>query len=275
MADFSFIQNKVTGKWVILAPRRAKRPDEEKNPDFCPFCPDQLNEEISYQEGEVKVIANKFPFAPIHEVIIHSDDHHKNFGELPEEKVVSIFRTYRQRLNYYKDKGLPYIFHNRGTEAGESLAHPHSQLVVIPDGVSLEIPPLESYYQNSQEMIQTNNFYIFCPEDSEWPDETWVSPKSSKFKVQSLKFGDITDEEINELAQIITNVIKILEKRLGKDFPYNFYIYPKENWYLRVIPRIKKLGGFEAGTKVFVNTEDPKETMKFLKENWQGRSDSN
>lgn len=259
MPDFKFVQNPTSGRYVISAPKRAKRPDEAKTPAVCPFCPENLNEPELYRDGEVVVLSNKYPFAPIHEVIIHSNDHHKNFGELSIEASEKILRVLRDRFLSHRERGQVYIFHNRGEEAGESLFHPHSQLVVIPENVLLQIPSLELSH-NPQEVIQTNNYYIQCPESSEWPDEVWIFPDSPKM------FSEATDEEIMDLAKALTKVIKALEKKLGIDFPYNFYIYPKDNWYLRLTPRIKRLGGFEVGTGVSVNTEDPKETIKFLKE---------
>ena len=39
MADFKFLEDPVSKKWVILAPRRAKRPDIAKiSSPLCPFC---------------------------------------------------------------------------------------------------------------------------------------------------------------------------------------------------------------------------------------------
>jgi hypothetical protein len=42
-------------------------------------------------------------------------------------------------------------------------------------------------------------------------------------------------------------------------FSYNFYIYPKENWYIRLIPRFIHRAGFELGTGLSVNIVDPKD----------------
>ena len=278
MNDFKFIQNPLSKKWVVLAPKRAGRPDEAKKTEYvCPFCLGNEKSELEVyrvggEEGDanwqVRVLPNKYPFAPIHEVIIHSPDHHKNFGELELSQVELIFKTYRQRFVTHQDKGQVYIFHNRGEAGGESLVHPHSQLTVIPSDVIAEIQPPYSIDQNTIKIVQTSNFNIFCPLTSQWPDETWVAPKSSKLKVQGSKFGDATDEEITDLSKIITKIIKILELRHGREFPYNFYIYPGKDWYLRIIPRTKSLGGFEIGTGIFVNTQDPKETSDFLRENF-------
>ena len=82
-------------------------------------------------------------------------------------------------------------------------------------------------------------------------------------------FGDATDEQLNDLAKVLYRLIQIMDLRHGSEFPYNFYIYPGKDWYLRLIPRARILGGFEIGTGVFVNTQDPAETNAFLKEHFE------
>ncbi|MBI2031782.1 MAG: hypothetical protein HYT08_04185 [Candidatus Levybacteria bacterium] len=270
MADFKFIQNPNSQKWVILAPRRSKRPDAAiKTVPVCPFClgrekeePDvyRVGGELGDSNWQVRVIPNKFPFSQIHEVIIHSPDHHKNFGELPLDQTELILKTYRQRFNTHKDKGQVYIFNNRGEGGGESLPHPHTQLVVVPRDVAMDIPQSSS----DEESIETEYFLLKCPATSQWPDEVWITPKK-----RNTSFGEINDQEISNLAFALNRVIRILDLRHGYEFPYNFYIFPGNDWYLRIIPRVKSLGGFEIGTGVYVNTQDPKETFAFIKEHFE------
>lgn len=273
MADFQFLQNPVSKKWVVLAPRRAKRPDIANGSEpICPFCLGREKDEKELyrvppsdpaSEGwQVRVLPNKYPFAPIHEVIIHSPDHHKNFDELPLEQIRLILETYRHRYNEHAHKGQVYIFHNRGEKAGESLPHPHSQLAVVPFEVKLDIPRLDVSLNKSE--IRNTNFSILCPESSQWPDEVWVAPKK-----RGRAFGEITDIEIVDLAQTLQRLIQVFDLRHGHDFPFNFYIYPGGDWYLRIIPRVKVMGGFEFGTGVMVNTQDPKETTRFIKEHFE------
>lgn len=278
MADFNFLQDSISKKWVILAPRRAKRPDIAKGPSpLCPFCigrekDDQELYRVGGVEGEsnwqIRVIPNKFPFIPIHEIIIHSPDHHKNFDELPEDQIELIFQTYRQRYNTHKTEGQVYIFHNRGEGGGESLPHPHTQLTVIPNEVELDILSLKpdslSIQREEAGRIETPFFLITSPIASQWPDEVWIYPKRG-----DRVFGDISDEEISDISTIVSRLIQILDLRHGHEFSFNFYIYPGKDWYLRIIPREKSLGGFEIGTGIFVNTQDPKETMAFIKEHFE------
>lgn len=188
MVDFTFLQNPLSKKWVISAPRRAKRPNIAKGVEpVCPFCVGREkdekevyrvqrteNREQKPEEGRqkpeetdgilspssvirdpssdicspssdwlVRVINNKFPFAPIHEIVINSPDHHKSFGEFPVEHVAIVFQAYRQRYQSHQDKGQVYLFHNRGKGGGESLPHSHTQLAVITPEMTSEIPRLD------------------------------------------------------------------------------------------------------------------------------------
>ena len=276
--EFKILENPISKKWVILAPRRANRPDVAKGSEpVCPFCLGKEKEEQEVYRVPsapssnwlVRVIPNKFPFAPIHEVIIHSPDHHKNFGELPQDQVELIFQTYRQRYNTHQNKGQVYIFHNRGEAGGESLPHPHTQLAVLPRNVKMDIPRLASDGElatvaKDQKNQETKYFTLFCPKTSQWPDEVWIAPK-----LRGRAFGEITNEEIADLSRSLSRIIEIYNLRHGYEFPYNFYIYPGGDWYLRLIPRAKVLGGFEIGTGVFINTEDPEKTIMFIKEHFE------
>lgn len=295
MSDFEFIKNPVSGKWIISAPRRSHRPDGLHTHVPCPFCVGQEADDEVYRVPDgnggwaIRSISNKFPFTPYHEVIVHSPDHNRNFDSLPITQVELILHTYRQRYITHEDQGQVYIFQNHGHSAGESIGHPHSQLVVVPHDVKLDIPKLPNIVWNKQagtttmsgftqkwwgwseesdkaesaneDSFTTEHFYAFCPKASEWPDEVWVAPKKG-----GEVFGDINDFQLKDLAFILARLIQIFDMRHGRDFPFNFYIYPGKNWYLRLIPRIKILGGFELGTGVMVNTQDPHNTLAFIKE---------
>ena len=81
-------------------------------------------------------------------------------------------------------------------------------------------------------------------------------------------FGDSIDRELTDLSVVLSRLLLLLGKRHGKEFPFNFYIYPGYNWYLRLIPRIKISGGFEIGTYIMINTINPKETFLFLQKHF-------
>lgn len=271
MADFQFLKNPLLDQWIVLAPRRAKRPDIAHGAEpVCPFCIGRERDEpelfrVGGEAGDsnwqVRVIANRFPFAPIHEVIIHSPDHHKNFDELPLEQVEVVMGVYRERYRTHQDKGQVVIFNNHGEIGGESLPHPHTQLAVVPNEVAIHASPRLDPDGQTQE---TDYFTIFCPQVSQWPDETCIVPKR-----RDMTFGQTEDEELSNLALTLQRLLQLFDIRHGHEFPFNFFIYPGKDWYLRLVPRFKTLGGFEIATDIFVNTQSPQETMTFIKTHFE------
>lgn len=272
-----YVPDIMSRRWVIISSNRADRPDDENVGDhcnLCPFCPG--NEKISHEEtfrvgpGEkntkgwdVRVVDNKYPITDYHEVIIHSPEHNKDLHELDDEAVVKVFQTFRERYNFYRNMGQVLIFCNRGIPAGASLRHPHSQLVVIPSQINMDTLKKEPL----NNLVEENNyFHIYCPDFSQWPYEVWLCPKEDE-----TVFGDITDDQIRDLVEIYKHLMKRLERvyedeyKTEDGFSYNFYIHPKESWYIRIIPRFVHRAGFELGTGLSVNVTDPRDAAKMLR----------
>ena len=241
--DFKFIQRPHSKKWSILDPRRSTRPDAAKKVQpVCPFCVGSEGEnqqldrfvENNSDEWLVNVIANKFPFAPVHELIIHSPDHHKNINELPLSHAELIFKMYQKRYKEHQSKGTVLLFHNRGEQAGESLPHPHTQLVVLPHEMNFETPVLTDLMllpEGIEKPLETEHFVVFSSKTAQWPDEVVIAPKRRK-----VRFGDVVESELADGALVMRKVVNILNGRLGEEFPFNFYIYPLYDWYVRIVP---------------------------------------
>lgn len=127
----------ITGRWVVIATERAKRPEsfsqaakEENKPlDTCPFCYGNEHltppEVMAYRQGSapdtsgwsVRVVPNKYPAfiledhslnhgdgvyesrggLGVHEVIVHSPDHNKGLALLTEAQAADVVRAYRDR----------------------------------------------------------------------------------------------------------------------------------------------------------------------------------
>lgn len=261
-------------RWVIISPSRSNRTGEDGKKFRCPLCPGHEKDtppEIS-RHGKsgsdipgwtVRVVPNKFAITDIHEVIVHSPDHTKDIEDLPLEQVDRILRVYKERYNAHRKQGQVYIFCNHGEHAGSSLEHPHSQLVVIPSQINLDALTREPL---NNIVAENTYFYVYCPDFSQWPYEVWIVPK-----VEGRYFGDMSDTEICDLAPIMQGIIKRMKKIYEKShfnrrpFGYNYYIYPKENWYLRIIPRFVHRAGFELGTGLSVNVVDPIDAALALK----------
>lgn len=183
-------QNPVTGEWVVIAPERARRPQDyilskpipkKRVLEFCNFCPggEAYNAQI---EGagtkHVYVVENKFPaFVPQetitldagkiyysqksaggHEVISFIE-HDRDLEELPPSYLDELFEVYQKRITFYKQNpSVEYVMpiHNHGAEAGESIEHPHSQLFascIKPNVIIEELTGAEKFYQHEQRCI--------------------------------------------------------------------------------------------------------------------------
>lgn len=265
-----YVPDIVSRRWVIISTQRLNRPKEDGKKHVCPLClgheKETPAEVLRLGKGDankagwkVRVIPNKFPITDFHEVIIHSPDHENDLESLPVEQIQLVLKAYRERYNFYRKKGQVLIFCNHGQHAGASLLHPHSQLVVIPSQINLDTLTREPL----NNIVDGNKFFnVYCPDFSQWPYEIWLAPK-----VEGKAYGDISDEEIADLAQLMQSILKRMKKiydhnRLtSAPFGYNYYLYPKENWYLRIIPRFVDRAGFELGTGLSVNIVDPVDAM--------------
>jgi len=280
-----YIPDHKTQRWVVISPGRTKRPEDSlHNKDAltiktCPFCysseantPPEVyrigSGEINKPGWDVRVVPNKFPITDIHEVIIHSPDHSKDIESLPLEHVAKILKAYKVRYQVHEGEGQVIIFCNHGLGAGASLAHPHSQLVVIPRQINLDALTLEPI---SNVVFETDKFITYCPEFSQWPYEVWIAPKSSGFK-----YSEVPDDDLPELASVLQKTLQKIEKILkspdcsfkqaNEPFVYNFYISHTAHWFIRIAPRAIHRAGFELGTGLCVNIIDPQSAARQLSE---------
>lgn len=139
----------ITGRWVIIATDRAKRPSDFsrqtvtiKGVRVCPFCPgNELRtppEILAYRTRgaanepgwTLRVIPNKFPVLRVegevnrraeglydkmngvgaHEVLIETPDHMQTLSDVPVKRVEDLFWAYRDRvLDLRRDVRLRYI----------------------------------------------------------------------------------------------------------------------------------------------------------------------
>ncbi len=251
---------------VIYSPGRQNRPEETKGEKIrCPFCAgnEDLLEKIflelpNKKNWQVRVVKNKYPILKIHEVIIHTPDHNETFLDLTFENARLVFEAYIKRFNHYREKGDVLIYSNVGEEAGASLKHSHSQLVVFNGEVRIgaEFPKP----QPIANVVEENDFFwIYCPDYSVWPYELWIRSKKEKF------FGDVEEDELISLVFLIRKYLKRLHHlhskthKLKIPFSYNWYIYPKKPWYFRLIPRFVYHAGLELASNVVSNIVTPLE----------------
>jgi UDPglucose--hexose-1-phosphate uridylyltransferase len=231
----------ITGRWVIIATDRAKRPsDFIRQPvtltglGICPFCYGNEHktppEILAYRNSggrdqpgwRVRVVPNKFPVLGIegelnrqgegmydkmngigaHEIIIETPEHKVTLGDMPERQLEEVMWAYKERVNdLKKDRRFRYIL----------LFKNHGEAA----GASLEHP-------HSQ--------LIALP----------VIPKRVKEEVDAAKsfydwkerciFCDIIRHESNAGVRLVTETDRftVLEPYAPR-FPFETWILPKQH----------------------------------------------
>jgi len=139
----------VTGRWVIIATDRARRPTDFIRQSvvlkggFCPFCPGNESktppEILAHRNGHgdrdkpgwsVRVVPNKYPALGIegnldrradgmydrmngigaHEVIIETPDHSQTFANMPDKAIEDVLWAFRDRVvDLKQDRRFKYI----------------------------------------------------------------------------------------------------------------------------------------------------------------------
>ncbi len=261
----------------------------------------------------VRVVANKFPALKpdgntvrkiesglfmrmdgvgIHEVIVETPEHNKVLALQETAGVEDVLRAYRERYNALKKQTfakLITIYKNYGPKAGTTLEHSHSQLIVapvVPRNMRIQFEVATRYYDNigrclycdlasressSKErlVMETKAFTVFHPFASHSPFETWIIPKKGQ-----ASFGNITSEELTDLAYVMKSVLMKFYKGLNNpDYNYVINSAPVDDenkvyysWHIRIIPRLTELVGFEIGSGINLVTALPEETAGFMRE---------
>ncbi len=292
---------------------------------FCPFCPgneDKTPPEIvatrpnhsapNTTGWNIRVVPNKFPALQIegdlnrrgeglydlmngvgaHEVIIESPNHLAELSDLPVEHVKDILLTYRQRiLDLKNDTRFKYIlvFKNRGTAAGASLEHSHSQLIatpIIPKRVQEELYGARRHFELKERCIYCDilrqelhsgkrvvvareGYVALEPFAPRFPFETWLLP------IRHASHFEATEpEHYHGLAVTLQETLQRISSAL-EDPHYNFILHTfpvqepaslEYHWHLEIIPKLTKVAGFEWGSGFYINPTPPELAAQHLRD---------
>ena len=188
----------IVGRWVVLAPERADRPNallraplppSLQDPLSCPFCPGNeamTPPEISRRSAgqlswTLRVVPNRYPALRVetqlsrkatglfdgmagvgaHEVVIETQDHLRSMAQLSPAELAAVLETWQERMeDLSRDHRLRAIiaFKNSGAAAGATLSHAHSQLIALP-----VIPPeLEAELTGARDHFGRKERCVFC-----------------------------------------------------------------------------------------------------------------
>ncbi|MFL5341247.1 MAG: DUF4921 family protein [Gemmataceae bacterium] len=305
-------QDPVTGRWTIISTDRLARPQEVRavapptRLETCPFCAghEVLTpvETYSIRSGgnwRVRVVPNMYPaLLPTggpahgrHEVVVECPHHEVSLANLAADHVADVLRVYRDRIVAAKhDPRLvyPFVFKNQGADAGASLEHAHSQLVLLPrvplivaeelaggaahhatTGRCIYCDLLSDEGRSGERLVlDSPRFIALLAYAGRFPFETWLLPKP-----HASHFETISDDEAAELGEVLRSVLRKLAVGLG-DPPYNFFVHtsplsepplPHYHWHLELLPRVAGVAGFECGTGCAINPVPPEQAAAYLR----------
>jgi|SRR5271165_7190 len=227
----------------------------------------------------------------MHDVVVETPDHAQIMALMPDSYVAEILRVYKTRYDELSlDPRIAHItiFKNHGADAGTSLEHPHSQLIATPV-ISHQV---RERFQHAMRHYDDYGECMFCQEiKEELEEQTRVVMASEHFVAMELfasaapfsthiyprrhmaSFGDISTNEINDLARMLRGMLaKLYHGLQDPDFNFTLRSAPAENfgvryfhWYVSIIPRLTRVAGFELGSGMFINTVLPEDAAEFLR----------
>ncbi len=286
-------------RWVVISPKRQKRPHGAKKGDVCAFCPgnERLTPPEIYRVEEngkwlVRVFPNKFPAFSLkyskayglQYVIVDSPEHITEFYKLSKDNIARVLETYIVMMDkMLKTKGIRnvLVFKNEGKAAGMIIDHNHSQMI----GTKKAFPYLEEELDICEDYFKKKKRCLFCdlikterksskrficenkgfiavtPYVPLHPHSIMILPKR-----HSPDFTSITLEEIDEFADILKKVLTALGTL---KLAYNFYIRTSKkkyhHFYLEIRSRPNVYAGFELGSGLIINAVPPEDSAKYLR----------
>ncbi len=210
-------------KYVIIAPKRAKRPQKisqaaDNCSKDCFFCPQNLSKDeiITYEhknsddKWDILSVVNRFSALSLdnprsygqQEVLIETRDHCRELYEMAESHIVDIIDACINRFTELRAKPKikhVIVFKNEGGKAGASVSHSHMQIIALP-----LVPPKVEEEASAYNKYRLEN--VSCPYCDIIKDETK--------KASRLIYGD---ENITVIAPY------------ASDSPYGAWIVPKRH----------------------------------------------
>jgi UDPglucose--hexose-1-phosphate uridylyltransferase len=289
-------------KYVIIAPRRSKRPEQIREASVVvtpvsPFTIDQVKKNLiidSLGKGAHKIIVIKNIYSAVslqnkkaygsQEVIVDIQDPTIRQADFSEAHIISLLNMYSRRVKAMTTlPKMEYIlcFKNEGAASGASIQHEHSQIFgsnfVSPE-VLLEAATVKQYFQEhgtsfysdliKKEMKSQRRVYedkyvaAFTPYASAYQYEIWIFTKRPVDNISALNK--------NEVAAL-AKVLKIILQKLKKlSLPYNYFtrqiISDKhQHFCLKIEPRASIWAGVELDSGLVINSVPPEEAAKYYR----------
>ena len=242
-------------------------------------------------QGAPKYLRSESEGLNLEELIVETPDHSLQTALLPDSHLANVLRVLKGRFDEFsRDPRIAHITiaKKHGILAGAAFEHAYWQLTatgVAPGQFTGWLQHARRFYgksgrcvfcvvqqeeleQQTRIVLTSDHFVVLEPYASSSPFCTHVYPRR-----HMASFGEISDEEITDLAQTLRTLLAKLYYGLDDpDFNYTIRSAPAEytganhfHWYVSVIPRLTQVAGFELGSGMFINTVLPEAAAEFLR----------
>lgn len=324
-------QDPVTGNYVIISEGRSNRPNGSVK--ACFFCPGNEGltppEYWAYRQGNnwwVRGFPNAFPVfehlegleAAVeqangngvngfyhskpghgrHYVIVDTPRHDEEIHQRSDGQIRELLWYIKEMIAAQRDgTSVRYVlaFKNKGKEAGASLEHPHTQLIVSPaplPKLTEEIAGAARYFmginpknvkdqcvycdmkdyelwvkdkhgiksEHNRVLAERDFFVAFAPFASASPYEVMIMPK-----IHQAHYDSLDDPQATQLSEIVREIFRKMNA-LMPDFPYNLGLHTAPlgtdldrlfHWHIELKPVKKTDAGIEKFGGLGVNTMSP------------------
>lgn len=305
------VRHSLTTEPVLVSPERGERPGAWGQPAAdaapveapCPFCPGNEEEtppELSRHDAggrwTSRVVPNKYPaISPSngvasHEVLIDSPDHVSPLEDRDLQSLSSTIAVWKERWAAHAARegvASVILFRNEGRAAGQSIPHPHSQLIALPF-----VPPrLESELRTFSSaascplcgprperdgaklvVASHRGVALRSPSAPRLPYECWIVPDRHE--------PDWLECDSEGLAAMLQASTRALRRRWpGAAFNLALSSAPPRDsarqafhWHMELLPRLTNVAGFELATGSWMNIVDGERAASELREALAGKS---
>jgi UDPglucose--hexose-1-phosphate uridylyltransferase len=282
--DLDLRRSPLSGETVLIVPGRAGRPGaigrttRVADAATCPFC--EGHEPLTPPEVDalgrrsgapdtpgwtVRVVPNKYPAFPGHEVVVHGPAHVLSVAAVEPRVWETVLEAWARRRAVHEAAGSPSVLLviNEGPAAGASLDHSHSQVVPF-----AEVPPVVTREQAAfatgqacplctpagNAIAEHDGLVTFAPPWSRVPYETWIAPRAHE--PRSPLDGAV--------ARALQDAVSRLRALLGDSLAWNAILHERPaasdnpfHWHIELLPRLTVQASIEIGAGIWVNVVDP------------------
>lgn len=226
-------------------------------------------------------------------MIIETPRHHEGLADLSQAHARLVIDAFAERLAYWRDDGRTscgVLFRNQGSMSGASLAHAHTQLIVlprVPDPITREIGNLSTYANanpgrcllcDAAESDAHSGLTVF-DDGVTRVISPWAATSPYLLRVIphrcAATFSDAPASERESLAAAITTAARAYRDGLG-DPSFNLVVHTAPfsvertgalpfHWHVDLVPRFSCSAGFEVGTGMGINSTGPERAAERLR----------